>query len=65
MTYYKGMHVNLFGIPVPINKKRIRVKEKNRKRDSYRMTFASPFLKDSPKNLIVMYDIPHFQKKRT
>lgn len=63
MAYYKGMRVNSFGIPISGSKKRIRIKEKNRKRDFYKTAFPSPFSKSSPKNLIVMYDIPHFQKK--
>lgn len=63
MAYYKGMRVNSLGLPVLGEKRRIRIKEKNRKRDFYRIAFSSPFLKDSPKNLIVMYDIPHVQKK--
>ena len=63
MAYYKGMRVNSFGLPVSMGKKRIRIKEKNRKRNFYCAVFPSPFSKDSPKNLIVMYDIPHLQKK--
>jgi CheY-like chemotaxis protein len=42
---------------------KVRIKEKNRKRNFYYIAFPSPFLKDSPRNLIVMYDIPHLQKK--
>jgi DNA-binding transcriptional regulator PaaX len=63
MAYYKGMKVNAFGLPILGGKKRIRIKEKNRKRNFYYVAFSSPFSKDSPKNLIVMYDIPHLQKK--
>ena len=63
MAYYKGMRVNSFGLPVSEGKRRIRIKEKNRKRNFYCAVFPSPFSKDSPKNLIVMYDIPHLQKK--
>lgn len=63
MAYYKGMRVNSFGVPVSKEKKRIRIKQKNRKRSFYSAIFPSPFLKDAPKNLIVMYDIPHPQKK--
>ena len=63
MAYYKGMYVNSLGIPAAGGKKRIRIKEKNRKRDFYFVAFSSPFSRSSPKNLIVMYDIPHFQKK--
>ena len=63
MAYYKGMKVDAFGLPVFRSEKRIRIKQKDRKRDFYRVAFSSPFSKDSPKNLIVMYDIPHLQKK--
>jgi DNA-binding transcriptional regulator PaaX len=63
MTYYKGIQVNFLGIPTSKEKKRIRIKEKNRKRNFYYIAFSSPFLKNSPKNLIVMYDIPYLQKK--
>jgi DNA-binding transcriptional regulator PaaX len=63
MAYYKGMRVNAFGLPVFRKDKRIRIKEKNRKKSFYYVAFPSPFEKDSSKNLIVMYDIPHLQKK--
>ena len=36
---------------------------KNRKRNFYYLRFSSPFKKNAPKNLIVMYDIPHTKKK--
>ena len=34
-----------------------------RKRSLYHVSFVSYFKKDAPKNLIVMYDIPHNLKK--
>ncbi len=71
--YYKGIRVNAFGIPVskkshksqnqqiskssnnfPITKKQLAY---------YNSSFNSPFQKSSPKNLILMYDIPENQKK--
>ena len=61
--YYKGMKVDLFGFPVTNSNKYIRVKEKKRKRSFYYISFSSKFKKNSPKNLIMMYDIPHLQKK--
>jgi CRISPR-associated endonuclease Cas2 len=63
MAYYKGMRVNSFGLPIFSDKKRHRIKKQNRERKFYYTTFKSYFLKDAPKNLIVMYDIPHLQKK--
>jgi len=63
MAYYKGIRVNSFGIPILADNKRHRIKKQNRKKDFYYITFSSPFLDNSPKNLIVMYDIPHLLKK--
>ena len=63
MAYYKGMKVNSLGIPITKKKKRIRVKKDNRKRGFYGATFQTPFSESSVRNLIVMYDIPHLQKK--
>lgn len=60
--YYKGVRTNIFGIP-KIYEDNPRVKKDNRKKDFYLKTFASSFKKDSPKNLIIMYDIPHAHKK--
>ena len=37
--------------------------KKTRRRSLYHVSFLSPFKKDAPKNLIVMYDIPHNLKK--
>jgi len=63
MAYYKGMRVNSFGLPIFNDSKRHRIKKQNRKKDFYYITFSSPFVKESPRNLIVMYDIPHLMKK--
>ncbi len=61
--YYKGVRVNSFGLPILSSGRKSRAKTKDRKRVFYNAVFASPFQKDSPKNLIVMYDIPESQKK--
>lgn len=61
--FYKGVRVNSFGLPVFIKNKKSRIKTEDRKKAFYFANFVSPFTKDSPKNLIVMYDIPHLQKK--
>ena len=60
--YYKGVRVNAFGIPI-LGKKDSRIKKNDRKRKFYYITFHSTFEKNSPKNLIVMYDIPYEKKK--
>jgi DNA-binding transcriptional regulator PaaX len=63
MAMYKGMRVNAFGIPIFSQGRKSRVKKEGRKKNFYNVTFISPFKKDAPKNLIVMYDIPHNMKK--
>jgi len=60
--YYKGIRVNAFGLPV-LSEGKSRIKKTLRKRKFYYITFHSEFEKSSPKNLIVMYDIPHKMKK--
>ncbi len=57
------MKVNLFGLPISKEDYRSRIKKKNRKRNFYHTAFASPFKKDSPKNLILMYDVIEEKKK--
>jgi CRISPR/Cas system-associated endoribonuclease Cas2 len=52
----------MVGLPVGRNVKS-RIKKVSRKRNFYYIKFDSPFGNSSPKNLIVMYDIPHEQKK--
>ena len=63
MTYYKGMKVNAFGLPVSKNDHRSRIKRKNRKRNFYHTAFSSLFNENSPKNLILMYDVAEEKKK--
>lgn len=60
MPRYRGMRVNLLGLPINYNNKK---KTLHRKRDLYYVSFLSHFKKDAPKNLILMYDIPHSLKK--
>src|SRR3989344_7090590 len=62
--YYKGMRVNAFGLPILTDaQKKDRRKYVNRKRNFYGASFKSPFKKDVPKNLLVMYDIVDVKKK--
>jgi DNA-binding transcriptional regulator PaaX len=63
MPRYRGMRVNLLGLP--ISERKNNRKTLHRKRSLYYTSFLSRFKKDAPKNLIVMYDIPHnFKKER-
>jgi DNA-binding transcriptional regulator PaaX len=61
--YYKGVKVNIFGLPVSKDVAKSRIKKDHRKRKFYHLTFQSKFEKNAPKNLIVMYDIPHEKSK--
>jgi len=61
--YYKGMRINAFGLPVRGDSQKTRIKKDHRKRKFYYLTFKSEFTKNAPRNLIVMYDIPHTNKK--
>ena len=62
---YKGMKVNSFGLPIFNRSKKEKDNKKHyqRIRSFYHISFPSSFKKDSPKNLIVMYDIPDRLKK--
>lgn len=60
---YKGVKTNSFGIPIFLLNDKSRIKGEGRKRKFYNTSFTSPFKKDSPKNLLVMYDIPTEKKK--
>lgn len=61
---YKGVRVNVFGIPMLENPSKYEDKRPRKgNRNSYYLSFSSSFKKDTPKNLIVMYDIPHNLKK--
>jgi len=56
---YKGVKVNSFGIPIFNETKKI-IKPIKR---IFHNTFISNLDENAPKNLIVMYDIPHELKK--
>lgn len=57
--HYKGASVNILGLPSSGYFK----KEKNVPKRKYLNSFVSDFKKDAPKNLLLMYDIPHAKKK--
>jgi len=62
--YYKGVQVNAYGIPTfLLGGKEDKLKRRNRERRFYYSSFVSPFTMRSPKNLIVMYDIPSKKKQ--
>lgn len=56
---YKGVSVDIFGLPSFSDSK----KSKNTIKRQYLQSFISNFEKNSPKNLLLMYDIPHARKK--
>jgi len=56
---YKGMSVNLMGLPSFSDFK----KENQIIKRKYLRSFVSSFQKDAPKNLLLIYDIPHVMKK--
>ena len=59
--YYKGIPVNIFGLPSfgDFNPK----KKRNIPKRQYLCSFVSNFHKDTPKNLLLIYDIPEGKKK--
>lgn len=56
---YKGIKIGAFGLPTTGEEQK---KTKRRDPRIYRKMFTSPFNKNSPKNLIIMYDIPDRRK---
>ncbi len=61
---YKGMSVNLLGLPTFRDSKfREDKKEKKIIKRKYLRSFVFDFSKDAPKNLLLIYDIPHVRKK--
>lgn len=60
---YKGVKVNAFGLPVSMISKDESAGKLSGKSRVYHASFLSPYKKDAPKNLLVMYDIPHSLKK--
>jgi len=57
--HYKGVSVNIFGLPSFSDSK----KRKNIPKRQYLHSFISDFHKDAPKNLLLIYDIPEGRKK--
>ena len=61
---YKGVKTNSFGIPIfLLGNKDNRIKKEGRLNSFYNKSFVSSFGKDSPKDLLLMYDIPNEKKK--
>ena len=62
---HKGMRVNVFGLSIADDFKNKSVGKHNlRKRNSHHHhSFESSFSENSPKNLMVMYDVPQGMKK--
>lgn len=63
--HYKGMPVNLFGLP-SFSESKNKTKNKNQEKKikrQYLCSFVSNFKKDEPKNLLLIYDIPEGKKK--
>lgn len=62
--FYKGVPVNIFGLPVPNGSKKKQDKKVHKRiRSLYHVSFSSSFKKDAPKNLLLIYDIPEGRKK--
>ena len=59
MIRYKGVSVNLFGLPSSSEYN----KKKNISKRVYLRSFSSDFKKNESKNLLLIYDIPHSRKK--
>ena len=59
---YKGMSVNMFGLPSFDDSRKKNNTSKIPKRE-YLQSFISDFKKDTPKNLLLIYDIPEDRKK--
>ena len=59
---YKGVKVSNLGLPLFNSFKKEQENKYSKKRNPYKITFSNHFKNDSPKNLIVMYDIPHNMK---
>lgn len=60
---YKGMSVNMFGLPSFDGAKKKRNILKKISKRHYLHSFTSDFKKDTPKNLLLIYDIPEGRKK--
>lgn len=60
---YKGVPVNSFGIPIFNNSFNDSKRKQGKAKRKYLYSFTSTFQKDAPKNLLLIYDIPHEMKK--
>ena len=60
---YKGMSVNLFGLPNVDNYKSKKNTQKGIPKRQYLQSFISSLNKNAPKNLLLIYDIPEGRKK--
>lgn len=60
---YKGMSVNLFGLPDLDNYKNKKITQKSIPKRQYLQSFISSFSKSAPKNLLLIYDVPEAMKK--
>ena len=64
--HYKGMPVNLFGLP-SFSESKNKTKNKNQEKKikrQYLCSFVSNFKKDEPKNLLLIYDIPEGKRRK-
>src|SRR3990167_8890730 len=59
---YKGISVDLFGIPILAPRKGSKHQAKVPK-SNYLRSFSSIFKKNTPRNLLIIYDIPEGKKK--
>ncbi|MCX6752945.1 MAG: CRISPR-associated endonuclease Cas2 [Candidatus Nomurabacteria bacterium] len=60
---YKGVSVNIFGLPNLDNSKKENTESKKIPKRIYLDSFTADFKENAPKNLILMYDIPDNMKK--
>lgn len=60
---YKGVSVNMFGLPISSNGNIKNEKKIHIPKRKYLLSFISDFAKDAPKNLLLIYDIPEARKK--
>jgi len=62
-TNYKGVRVNMFGLPILDSKDDQSRHPKKQSEGFHHLSFESVIEKNTPKNLVVMYDIPSNKKK--
>lgn len=60
---YKGMSVNLFGLPDFSNSKKEKNISQHVPKRQYHKSFVCSFHKDASKNLLLIYDVPEGRKK--